>query len=160
VPTAEEIENRREALMALIRDGDRYQAIRPKYLDAVSDRVQKRYEFELRDVPTLSACSPKIASRVLSAKCTRQPVSLPLSRLPLTGASCRGPEWPEIKNQYRALQVAIKKVYDTKTRMKVFTWNNPRLEKDTVMTLLDSVRYHRMFLQTRHHWPWTRRRAK
>jgi penicillin-binding protein 1A len=32
--------------------------------------------------------------------------------------------------------------------MKVFTWNNPKLEKDTFMSPMDSLRYHRMFLQT------------
>ncbi|MBK8196148.1 MAG: transglycosylase domain-containing protein [Lewinellaceae bacterium] len=144
--TAEEIENRREALMALIRDGDRYQAIRPKYLDAVSDRVQKRYEFELRDADIERMLSEDKKPGSIG-KMTAAGIAT-VEQAAAYRSIMSGPEWPEIKNQYRALQVAIKKVYDTKTRMKVFTWNNPRLEKDTVMTLLDSVRYHRMFLQT------------
>jgi penicillin-binding protein 1A len=32
--------------------------------------------------------------------------------------------------------------------MKVFTWGNQRFEKDTVTDPMDSIRYHRMFLQT------------
>jgi penicillin-binding protein 1A len=32
--------------------------------------------------------------------------------------------------------------------MKVFTWENPKFEKDTLMSPYDSLRYHRMFLQT------------
>ncbi|MBP6826579.1 MAG: transglycosylase domain-containing protein, partial [Saprospiraceae bacterium] len=144
--SADEIENRKASLMSLIRDGDRYQAVRPKYMDAVSDRVQARYDFELRDIDI---------ERMLDED--RKPGSI--GKLVATGIATadqasayrnimHGVEWSEIKNQYRALQVAIKKIYETRARMKVFAWDNPRFEKDTVMTPLDSLRYHRMFLQS------------
>jgi len=142
---ADEIEGRKAALMSLIRDGDRYQAIRPKYLDAVSDRVQKRYDFELRDADIERMLDEErkpgsFGKLIADGIATADQVSTYRSVM-------RGVEWAEIKNQYRALQVAIKKVYDTKTRMKVFSWNTPNFEKDTVMSPLDSLRYHRMFLQ-------------
>jgi penicillin-binding protein 1A len=41
----------------------------------------------------------------------------------------------------------IRKVFKTKTRMKVFAWNNKR-ETDTIMTPYDSLRYHKMIIQT------------
>lgn len=41
----------------------------------------------------------------------------------------------------------IRKSFKTKTQMKVFAWNSNR-EKDTVMTPMDSIRYHREMLQT------------
>ncbi|HMO32500.1 MAG TPA: transglycosylase domain-containing protein [Lacibacter sp.] len=41
----------------------------------------------------------------------------------------------------------IRKSFETKTRMKVFAWNNKR-ETDTVMTPFDSIRYHKMIIQT------------
>ncbi|MBL7697660.1 MAG: transglycosylase domain-containing protein [Chitinophagaceae bacterium] len=41
----------------------------------------------------------------------------------------------------------IRKSFKAKTQMKVFAWNSNR-EKDTVMTPLDSIRYHREMLQT------------
>ncbi len=41
----------------------------------------------------------------------------------------------------------IRKVFNTKTKMKVFGWNTKR-EIDTVMTPYDSVRYHKMIIQT------------
>jgi penicillin-binding protein 1A len=40
----------------------------------------------------------------------------------------------------------IKKTFTQKVQMKVFAWNNAR-EKDTVMTPLDSIKYHRQMLQ-------------
>lgn len=42
---------------------------------------------------------------------------------------------------------ALRKSFKTKTPMKVFAWNSRR-EKDTVMTPLDSIKYHRQMLQT------------
>jgi penicillin-binding protein 1A len=40
-----------------------------------------------------------------------------------------------------------KKTFSRKTAMKVFAWNQKR-EKDTVMTPIDSIKYHRQMLQT------------
>jgi penicillin-binding protein 1A len=41
----------------------------------------------------------------------------------------------------------IKKTFSVKTRMKVFAWNAKR-EKDTLMTPMDSIKYHRQMMQT------------
>jgi penicillin-binding protein 1A len=41
----------------------------------------------------------------------------------------------------------IKKTFKVKTPMKVFAWNSKR-EKDTVMTPMDSIKYHRQMMQT------------
>lgn len=41
----------------------------------------------------------------------------------------------------------IKKTFYVKTPMKVFAWNAKR-EKDTVMTPMDSIKYHRQMMQT------------
>ncbi|MEI6946027.1 transglycosylase domain-containing protein [Paraflavisolibacter sp. H34] len=41
----------------------------------------------------------------------------------------------------------IRKTFDQKVHMKVFAWNEKR-EKDTVMTPMDSIKYHRQMLQT------------
>ena len=40
----------------------------------------------------------------------------------------------------------IKKSFDEKVPMKVFAWNDKR-EKDTVMTPLDSIKYHKQIMQ-------------
>ncbi|MGZ5246971.1 MAG: transglycosylase domain-containing protein [Flavitalea sp.] len=41
----------------------------------------------------------------------------------------------------------IKKAFNKKTQMRVFAWNSKR-EKDTLMTPMDSIKYHREMLQT------------
>ncbi len=46
-----------------------------------------------------------------------------------------------------ASEEEIRKAFETKTKMKVFAWNSKR-ETDTIMTPFDSIRYHRMIIQT------------
>ena len=41
----------------------------------------------------------------------------------------------------------IKATFSVKTPMKIFAWN-PKREKDTVMTPMDSIKYHRQMMQT------------
>ncbi|MGE5109177.1 MAG: transglycosylase domain-containing protein [Sphingobacteriales bacterium] len=41
----------------------------------------------------------------------------------------------------------IKKIFHTKAKMKVFAWNAKR-EKDTIMTPMDSIKYHRSMIQS------------
>lgn len=41
----------------------------------------------------------------------------------------------------------IKKIFNTKVPMKVFAWN-PKREKDTVMSPMDSIKYHHEMMQT------------
>jgi penicillin-binding protein 1A len=49
--------------------------------------------------------------------------------------------------QAGATEAEIRKSFETKTKMKVFAWNSKR-ETDTIMTPFDSIRYHRMIIQT------------
>ncbi len=44
-------------------------------------------------------------------------------------------------------EATIKKSFYTQTKMKVFAWNEQR-EKDTIMTPLDSIKYHKTTIQT------------
>jgi penicillin-binding protein 1A len=54
--------------------------------------------------------------------------------------------WKNMKED-GAKEEGIRKSFKVKVPMKVFAWNANR-EKDTVMTPLDSIRYHREMLQT------------
>jgi len=142
----EEIEDRKERLDDLLRDGDRYQALRPKFLDALTEQIQKKYNIDLRDADISRMLkeekTPGSTSKLLAVKWITVEQAAAYRKI------MGGREWPEIKKQYAALQVAIRKQYTVKTKMKVFTWNSPRFEKDTIMSPMDSLRYHRMFLQT------------
>ncbi len=54
--------------------------------------------------------------------------------------------WRKIKDDDNP-EADIKKSFYKKTEMKVFAWN-PQREKDTLMSPIDSIKYHRQMLQT------------
>jgi penicillin-binding protein 1A len=144
--TTEEVDQRQNKLTNLMREGDRYQSLRPRFLGVVSEKIQTRLNFELRDVDIErmmeEARSPGAISKMVSKKiATSEQASAYRSIM-------SGTEWPEIKKQWPALQNALRAQYATKTKMKVFSWSGgPRHERDTMMSPMDSLRYHRMFLQ-------------
>ena len=141
-----EMEMRKAALWKLVREGDRYGALRPKYLDELGEKIQKKYAIELRDVDI---------ERMLSEEKTAGSISKLVGQnkaMAILAAAYRrimsSADWKSIKAQYSTLNAVVKKQYDTKVKMTVFTWNSPNFEKDTVMSPMDSLKYHHMFLQT------------
>lgn len=60
----------------------------------------------------------------------------------------KGPLWDELQKKWTAFQKATDKMLNEKVRMVVFDYESPRFEKDTLMSPMDSLKYHRMILQT------------
>jgi len=56
------------------------------------------------------------------------------------------PLWKELKQERRELESKAKKVFNYKTKMKVFAHNSAG-EKEVIMTPMDSIRYHHMMMQ-------------
>ncbi|TAE00763.1 MAG: penicillin-binding protein [Bacteroidetes bacterium] len=54
----------------------------------------------------------------------------------------------DLKRQFGDDSVAIAKVMHEPIKMKIFTWENPQYEKDTILSPLDSIRYSNHFLHT------------
>ena len=147
--TDEEIQGRKESLWILMRDGERFASLWPQFMDNVAEKIKKRTDFDLRPVDMDRMMSEDKSPGALTKMQTARPEPIISSDQASAYRSIMGgKEWPEARNQYRLLVAAVKKEYTLPVKMKVFTWNNPKLEKDTVMTPMDSLRYHRMFLQT------------
>ena len=145
--TDQEIENRKNSFWDLVRSTERYAAIRPRYLDAISERIQEKYDMEeLRDVDILRMLREDKKSGTMAEMMRVGEVS------PSQGAVYRrilaGSEWPILKRQWTDLLAFTERTMKTPVEMKVFTWDNPQCEKVTRMSPWDSLRYHRMFLQT------------
>ncbi|MBU6343109.1 MAG: transglycosylase domain-containing protein, partial [Bacteroidetes bacterium] len=144
--TDEEIKNRKESLWRLVREGDRFQVLWPKYMDAVVNKINKRYNYLLsdNDIERLLAESAKPGTlpKMLADK------YISLEQAAAYRKILNSTDWNEAKSQYAALRNAVQKQYELKQKMKVFSWNAPRYEKDTIMSPIDSLKYHRMFLQT------------
>ena len=141
-----EIDQRKEELMKLVRSGERYQQLWPEYLGDISDRIQEQYEFELGDPDIQRMLAEEKDGTTITQYVALNWIS------PQQAANYRqiinSPDWQVIKRQWAALQKEIMRLFHIKVPMKVFAWDNPKFEKDTIMSPYDSLRYHRMFLQT------------
>jgi penicillin-binding protein 1A len=142
----DEIAQRREKLIQLTRTGERYLIMRPKYMDAVSDEIETAIGYEPTDDDILNLLAEEKKKGYYSKLLARKVISL--DQATAYRRILESTLWPKLKTQWNALQAANKKVYETRTRMQVFTWNRPEMLKDTFMSPLDSIKYHRMFLQT------------
>jgi len=140
---------RAESLENLIRQSDRYQALREEYLGDVlnqmskeqtgltlheDDRELKRVMIE-REKP--GYLKDLVAQGIISPKMERA-----YRRL------MNSPRFPVLEKQWGKLQEAVEFAFNQPVEdMRVFAYVEG-LEKDTTMSPLDSIRYHRMFLQT------------
>ena len=59
----------------------------------------------------------------------------------------KSPHFENLLSAWEAMQKAVDEQFSTKVSMKVFAYTK-EMEKDIVMSPLDSIKYHRMFLQT------------
>jgi penicillin-binding protein 1A len=141
----DEIQGRKDKLWRIVRQGDRYQSLRPKFLDNLSDKVEKETGVVLTDNDIEEMLGEEKKAGTIAKKVGKKRIKAE------TAAAYRkimaSTDWTEIKKQYRNLNATVKKQYETKVRMKVFAYN-AKFEKDTLMSPYDSLKYHRMFLQT------------
>lgn len=142
----DEIAQRQEHLQELVSTGERYLRLRGEYLNSITSQIQSAYNFDPEDADILNMIGEEKKEGFVSKKLAKKQISL--EQATAYRKIMDSKYWPELKKQWTVLQAAVKKVYNTRVAMKVFTWNNPKLEKDTFMSPMDSIKYHRMFLQT------------
>ena len=150
-PTKETEENenidaaRKKTLTRLIRETDRYKSLREAYLTPLTNEIANIIDgFNLRDVDIermLKEYGDKGSlTRLVSRKIIGSPLALKYKTV--MGSSY----WPELRKQWNILKDKTETAFSQKVKMRVFAYNE-EMEKDTVMTPLDSIKYHRQFLQ-------------
>ncbi|GAB5555383.1 MAG: hypothetical protein Sapg2KO_49740 [Saprospiraceae bacterium] len=139
---------RQDGLVKLIRSTDRYQSLREQYLSEVVDKISSQ-------VPNLTFHNDdreieRIVKEYESPGYLTELVQTSIISSSLASAYRRvlkSANFPELRQQWERLQAATDEAMDSPRKMRVFTYDTPSLEKDSVMTPLDSIKYHRMFLQ-------------
>ncbi len=139
---------RAQRLKGLVRASDRYQALRDEYLLEVCEDIRQemndekllREDWEI-DLILAEHNRPDTLSKLVKAKRIAPETSARLQRV------LKSDYFPRLRTAWSQLQEAADRAFNTPVSMRVFAYND-ELEKDTVMTPLDSIRYHRMFLQT------------
>ncbi|MBK7872118.1 MAG: transglycosylase domain-containing protein [Saprospiraceae bacterium] len=142
------VEARREALVKLIRSSDRYQTLRSRFLSEVLDRLQAefddlRFSDDDREVERIvyEYNKPGYISDLVSKGMISSSLAARYRRV------LESPNFPTLRTRWEQLQEAADREFKTPIEMTVFAYND-KMETDTMMSPLDSIKYHRMFLQT------------
>ncbi len=139
---------RAQRLNGLIRATERYQNLRDVFLLDVCNRIRRemddskllREDWEI-DLILTEYNHPDTLNKLVKAKRLSRETATQLRKV------LRSNHFPELNSAWGKLQDAVHRAFHTPVPMRVFAYNEA-MEKDTVMTPLDSLRYLRMFLQT------------
>jgi len=141
-----ELRARERKLSQMIRETDRYIALKEKYigqavatLEADIDGLDLR-DYDIDRILQEEENQGTFKKLVNDGLMTKKKESLYHSVM-------RSPYWGDLKQQWTELQEAVKTVFTTPVKMRVFTYENSNFEKDTMMSPLDSLKYHFHFLQ-------------
>jgi len=136
---------RQESLTHLIRRTDRYEALREEYLMELLAKIQDRYDIELTDwdIENLLQEEKKAGriARLLGAR------SISQDRARAYKDVLAGDDWQALKSTWGTFQQAVDQAMNTAVDMMVFDYNEAA-ERKAHMTPLDSIKYHRRFMQT------------
>jgi len=138
----DQIDLRVRTLERLIMESDRYKSLREELMTTAEQlQVRDTDILRLRAIDRALKRSPRATDSLLAAWFRTGEVSNEIGDKyrRLIGSS----DWQNIKKEFDLVMAEMRKP----VKMKVFAYNSNR-EKDTTMSPIDSVRYHRMFLQT------------
>lgn len=133
--TPAEMKFRKRKLEIMVRASDRYQEMRANQLGKFEQVLEEEID------------GLRITDDVLEwmLKDT-YPSSVQGDQRARYRRAMKSENWKPLKNAYLEFKRKVDKVFDTKTNMKVFAYNED-MEADTTMTPLDSIRYHHDFMQ-------------
>lgn len=136
---------RMQSLNHLVRSSDRYQGLREEMLGKILDDIEQAAGYRpsdwdignmLDEADRKGAIARLVADNTVSSKRAAQ------YRKVMSNA-----RWDSLQISYSAFQDSVDKAFNTPVKMRVFAYNEDG-EKEVEMTPLDSIKYHRQFLQT------------
>ena len=136
---------RASILESQCKSSDRYLMLRNRMLGKILKSVDDTYQ----GLPLSDNIIKVLDSIQLNKKTWNQATQA--SRIDVTRQGdyhrlINDPLWQDLVSQYNSLQDSFKKEFNRPVKMLVYDYNKG--EKDTIMSPLDSVRYHKMFLQS------------
>ncbi|MEL6142089.1 MAG: penicillin-binding transpeptidase domain-containing protein, partial [Bacteroidota bacterium] len=141
------VESRRRSLNKEIRASNRYQNLRARYLLPAIQKIgeshslifhpdDREVERMIREEKEPGYIRKLIGPRGISGRLAdqyRQVMKLPA--------------FDELRTAWTALQEKVKEEFNKPVKMRVFTYDNEAMERDTTLSPLDSIYYHNMILQ-------------
>jgi penicillin-binding protein 1A len=143
--TDDKLRIRATTLEGQVRSSDRYQLLRGKILDDIIDKIESGFDgFTLMDSDILNMLREEAKSGHIDALLKTN--SINPKRADNLRKVLTSDYWKELRVRWNALQAQAKSDFSKPVKMRVFAYNDVG-EKDTTMSPLDSIRYHKMHLQ-------------
>ena len=137
---------RNATLNRFIRESNRFKNLRESIMDPIIDSITDYFpEARLLDIDVDRMLEQEKDNDYLDKLIDKDIISSTQERV--YSEILESKFWPVLKAKQIKLNNAVKKSFNTKTRMRVFDYNESG-EKEVFMTPLDSIKYHRNFLQT------------
>ncbi len=144
--TDKEIELRENSFQRILKESDRYVLYWEKYMTDVIEVIKKDHDLLLKSYDIDRMMTEEKDKGYITRLKSKNLVSK--EKASKYRKIMRNDAWATVKDQYQSLQKFAEKEFQKKVKMKIFTHENEKMEKDTVMTPFDSLRYVRMHLQT------------
>lgn len=146
-PTTDaEIEIRQKVLRSLMFGSDRAEDIKIKILNPIIEKIKEDIDgFTLRDRDITRMLGEEEKKGTITNLVRTKMIGTKLAAKYRT--VMKGEHWDDLKDTWKDYNDTVEDVFNEPVKMKVFTYDNEQMEKDTVLSPLDSIRYHRSFLQ-------------
>ncbi|MEO1260906.1 MAG: transglycosylase domain-containing protein [Bacteroidota bacterium] len=135
VTTPAELRFRKRKLELMVRASDRYQLMRSKMISDPEQALEDEIDgLRMNDDVIEWMLKDKYPSAVKGEQRARYRRAM------------KSEKWNELRTAWSKFRDQVDKAFNRETKMKVFAYNDA-MESDTVMTPLDSIRYHHSFMQ-------------
>ncbi|GLR17019.1 transglycosylase domain-containing protein [Portibacter lacus] len=136
---------RRESLNSLVRNSERFRLLKEKYMNQIyAEIVEDFSDARLRDADVLRMLKAGSEKGYLATLMDREIITK--NQAATYNKIMKSKHWPTLKSQWSKLQAQAKTDFNKKSNMKVFAYNAVG-ETDTIMTPMDSIKYHQMHMQ-------------
>ncbi len=138
------VDLKKESLHRLVRQSRRYKLIQAHFLADNISIIQKEFDISLRDYDLERLIKTDKDPEYLDNLEEKNYISE--KKADILRSILASDYWPAFKSGWDQMQAQVKEQFATPVEMTVFAYND-KMEKDTVMTPMDSIKYYRMILQ-------------
>ncbi len=144
--TEEEIIIRNKVLKNLKFGSDRAKYYRSKLLQPTINDIKSDIDnFELRNVDIERMLAEEKSDGTITKLVKDKMIGSKLAAKYRT--VMKGEKWTALQDAWENYNATVEKAFKKPVKMRVFTYENEAMEKDTVLSPIDSIKYHRSFLQ-------------
>ncbi|MFZ1750873.1 MAG: transglycosylase domain-containing protein [Saprospiraceae bacterium] len=139
------IDGRKQQIIQMMKDSDRYKLIRLKHLTLIFNQISDTFDglsfsdSEIFRMFEEDGNKGHLKQLVKSKSISEQ-------EMEKCEDFMQSDLWPKLKSQWNKMQKEVNTAFNTKTKMKVFAYNDIG-EKVVEMTPMDSIKYHLQHMQ-------------